>query len=163
MIQWLRLCPSSVGEVVLIPIWGTKIPYARQLSQKIGEKKDLYCSITISSLSYSLWPQNPINGMITTNCLLFSFYSIFALFHYPIYFILISLIIICSYFCNVKSYSHFSISLFNLSSIFDAFWILSSLKHLLQLGLWNPAVAWLLAYLSKPAILVSFGIPFSHL
>ena len=163
MIQWLRLCPSSVGEVVLIPIWGTKIPYARQLSQKMGGGKDLYCSITIFLLSYSLWPQNPINEMITTNCLLFSFYSIFTLFHYPIYFILISLIIIFSYFCTVKSYSHFSISLFNLSLIFDSFWILSSLKHLLQLGLGNSSVTWFLAYLSKPAILVSFGIPSSHL
>ena len=28
VVQWLRLCPFSVGDASSIPGWGTKIPYA---------------------------------------------------------------------------------------------------------------------------------------
>ena len=37
MLQWLRLCTSPAGDVVLIPGWGTKIPHATQ--PKNGKKK----------------------------------------------------------------------------------------------------------------------------
>ena len=38
VVQWLRLCPSSVGDASSIPGWGTKIPYA----PICGPKKLLY-------------------------------------------------------------------------------------------------------------------------
>ena len=34
MVQWLRLCASTVGGMGLIPGWGTKIPRAVQRGQK---------------------------------------------------------------------------------------------------------------------------------
>lgn len=74
-----------------------------------------------------------------TNYLLLSSHSIFTLFHYPSHLMLITLITVGSYFHIAKSYNHFSIFLFNLSSMFNIFCILSSLKHL-QLGLGNPEI-----------------------
>ena len=34
VVQWLRLCASTAGDVGLIPGWGTKIPHAIGHSQK---------------------------------------------------------------------------------------------------------------------------------
>ena len=39
MLQWLRLCISPAGGVVLIPGWGTKIPHATQPKMKKKKKK----------------------------------------------------------------------------------------------------------------------------
>ena len=38
VVQWLRLCPSTLGATGSIPAWGTKIPYALWCSQKLESK-----------------------------------------------------------------------------------------------------------------------------
>ena len=41
VVQWLRLHPSNAGGEGLIPCWGTKIPQATRLGQKIKNKKSV--------------------------------------------------------------------------------------------------------------------------
>ena len=40
VVQWLRLCPSKAGGMVLILVGETKIPQASQHSQKL-KKRDM--------------------------------------------------------------------------------------------------------------------------
>ena len=46
MVQWLKLCASTVGGAGSIPGWGTKIPHALWYSQKTNKlkkkKKDIF-------------------------------------------------------------------------------------------------------------------------
>ena len=39
MVQWLKLCASTVGGAGSIPGWGTKIPHALWYSQKTNKLK----------------------------------------------------------------------------------------------------------------------------
>ena len=41
--EWLRLCPSSLGHVGLIPCWGTKFSHAMQCSKSKKETGNFSC------------------------------------------------------------------------------------------------------------------------
>ena len=57
VVQWLRICASTAGDVGLIPGWGTKIPHAIGHSQK--------------NILYAL---NPVHILLHKWFLVFSFF-----------------------------------------------------------------------------------------
>ena len=62
MVQWLRLSASTAGGTSLSPVWGNKIPHAKQYSQikkqKLLKKKEKIYTKNVASKR--LWGQGQV-------------------------------------------------------------------------------------------------------